>query len=58
MEDLNYTTFSEYECDILLENCSNDLALKNIKNFIADIWQLNHSVGHSVRTIKRMELVK
>ncbi len=44
--------FSDIDILILLENYSNDLALKNIKNFIADIWQLNHSVGHSVRTIK------
>lgn len=44
--------YSDIDILILLKNYENKNILKNIENFIADIWHLKTSVGHSVRTIK------
>lgn len=44
--------FSDIDILILIENYNDENVLKNIENFIADIWNLKTTVGHSVRTIK------
>ena len=44
--------FSDIDILILIQNYDDEKVLKNIKNFIADIWNLKTTVGHSVRTIK------
>ena len=44
--------FSDIDILILIQNYDDEKVLKNIENFIADIWNLKTTVGHSVRTIK------
>jgi [protein-PII] uridylyltransferase len=43
---------SDIDILILIDNYSDENIRKNIENFIADIWHLKTSVGHSVRTTK------
>ena len=44
--------FSDIDILIIVENYNDNKIIKNIENFIADIWYLKNSVGHSVRTIE------
>ena len=43
---------SDIDILILVDNYDDKKILKNLENFIAEIWHLKISVGHSVRTIK------
>ena len=43
---------SDIDILILLDNYDDKKILRNLENFIAEIWHLKISVGHSVRTIK------
>ena len=42
---------SDIDIMILVDSYNNKNVLKNLENFIADIWHLKTSVGHSVRTV-------
>ena len=44
--------FSDIDILILVDNYNDNEVNKNIEIFIADIWYLKHSVGHSVRTVE------
>ena len=44
--------FSDIDILIIVENYNDNKIIKNIENFIADIWYLKNSVGHSVRTVE------
>lgn len=44
--------YSDIDILILINDYKNKDLIKNIENFIADIWHFKTSVGHSVRTIK------
>ena len=44
--------FSDIDILILVDNYNDYEVNKNIEIFIADIWYLKHSVGHSVRTVE------
>ena len=43
---------SDIDILILVDNYDDKKILRNLENFIAEIWHLKISVGHSVRTIK------
>ena len=42
---------SDIDIMILVDSYNNKNVLENLENFIADIWHLKTSVGHSVRTV-------
>ena len=44
--------YSDIDILILINNYENKDLIKNIENFIAEIWHFKVAVGHSVRTIK------
>ena len=43
--------YSDIDILILVRNYDDKKILKNIENFIADIWHLKFQVGHSVRSV-------
>ena len=44
--------YSDIDILILINNYENKDLIKNVENFIAEIWHFKVAVGHSVRTIK------